>query len=143
MKIRLNRPFSFISWCLVFLNESRYRLTFCCHRSISLQHRSSSILTRYRNQMVEPNKGFHRYNIYLIISIFKSTVFNGDAVSRKVFERLLQKAFIYVLYTTFWNFINSIMRRDCNNYIGKIWIQFENMYRNCKIFITNLYSIKN
>lgn len=38
-------------------------------------------------------------------------------------------------YKTFWNF-SSVIRQDYDDYNGKIWKQFENVYRNYNIFIT-------
>lgn len=47
-------------------------------------------------------------------------------ITRKLFERtvflghLTQKAVLYTLHRTFYDFINTVMRHDCHDYIGNI-----------------------
>ena len=35
---------------------------------------------------------------------------------------------LYVLYETFWNFINTVIRHDSQDFIGKIWNQSESIF---------------
>lgn len=44
-------------------------------------------------------------------------------------------------YKIFLNF-STVIKHDCD-YNGKIWKQFENVYRNYKIFIYTLYIYRN
>lgn len=48
----------------------------------------------------------------------------------------------YVLYEIFWNFIGTVMKHYCHDYIGKIFSQSGNVYCNHKIFIADIYLIK-
>lgn len=50
---------------------------------------------------------------------------------------------LYVLYKRFWNFIGAVMRHKPHNYNGNIWSKSEYVYKSYKIFISNIYSIKN
>lgn len=48
----------------------------------------------------------------------------------------------YVLYEIFWNFIGTVMKHDCHDFIGKIFSQSGNVYCSYKIFIAEIYFIK-
>lgn len=47
-----------------------------------------------------------------------------------------------VLYETFRNFINTIMRPDYQDYIGKVWNQPKGIRRNYKIFNASIYFVE-
>ena len=47
-----------------------------------------------------------------------------------------------ILYKSFWNFINIIMKHDCRDYIGKIWNQSESVCRSYEILIENVHLLK-
>lgn len=44
-----------------------------------------------------------------------------------------------ILYFIFQNFIRTITRQDCYDYVVQILNQSENVYRSYKIFIANIY----
>lgn len=50
--------------------------------------------------------------------------------------------YIFVLYKTFWNFIDAVTGHDHRDYIGQIWNGPENVYRSCKIFIESMHFVK-
>lgn len=60
----------------------------------------------------------------------------------KVVEYLDKKRFrIYMLralHETFEDFIRVVMEHDCRGYIGEIWSQYGNVYRNDETFIANI-----
>lgn len=47
-----------------------------------------------------------------------------------------------VLYEIFWNFIGTVMKHYCHDYIGKIFSQSGIVYCSYKIFIADIYLIK-
>lgn len=59
----------------------------------------------------------------------------------KVFEHLqkLLTNLLRVLCKTFWNFRGIITTYDCRHYIGQIWNEIENVYRNYEIVIGNVH----
>lgn len=40
-----------------------------------------------------------------------------------------------VFHETFWNFIGTLTRQNCYNYIDTIWNWLEKIYRSCEIYI--------
>lgn len=42
------------------------------------------------------------------------------------------------LHETFEDFIRVVMERDCRDYIGEIWSQYGNVYRNDETFIASI-----
>lgn len=43
---------------------------------------------------------------------------------KKVFKLLVQKSFrdtLYVSHRTVWNFISTVTKHDCSNYVGRFW----------------------
>lgn len=61
----------------------------------------------------------------------------------KAFEHLqtpLMNVF-YVLYETFWGFIDTATNQGSSDYTDKIWYQSENVYRRYEIFTTNILRI--
>jgi hypothetical protein len=49
-------------------------------------------------------------------------------------------AILYVLYKTSWNFIISVLRPTCHDYVIKIWNPSKNVYKNYEVFIVNIYT---
>lgn len=55
----------------------------------------------------------------------------------KIFQHLSEK----IVYDTFWNSANTVMKYYYHNYSGKIWNRSGNVYRSCKASIANINSI--
>lgn len=50
-----------------------------------------------------------------------------DESIRIFIDTLLLIRIYFVLFGTFWNFINTVMRLDYHDYIGDVWNPFENI----------------
>ena len=48
---------------------------------------------------------------------------------------------LYVLYETFWGFIDTVTNQGSSDYTDKIRYQSENVYRRYEIFTTNIHLI--
>lgn len=81
--------------------------------------------------------------LYVKLLLYATLVLDSLYSGSEKYSNILRNFLLCImLYTTFWNYIGTVGRHDCRDYIGKIWNGFENLYRSYELFIGTIHICK-